>query len=122
MRWSAARQYPAGDDQDGRDDEPGQRCNSRELAGVLSDEAHGQKHGEVHPQQTSVADGLAMRRDPAPTPVHVADFGQQVVDDDRHGGGDDVVVDACRESVTATASQQPAAMQRCVGKAIPCPQ
>ena len=93
------------------------RENSR---GVLGDEAQDQ---ERHPGASPAdqrADGLAMHRHAAPTAVHVAHFGQQTVDDDRHGGGDDVVVDRGRQAA-ADRNGESSHDAGCVGKAIPHP-
>ena len=65
------------------------------------------------------ADGLAMGRDAAPTPIHAADLGQQAVDDDRHGGGDDVVLDAWSVRPHGRRSASPATMHRASDKPIP---
>ena len=56
-----------------------------------------------------------------PISIHVADFGQHAVDDDSHGGGDDVMVDRRRQSALDGDQQRGDDAGR-IGKSIPHPQ
>ena len=108
------------DDQHGRDEKPRQRRGARKLAGARGDERQQQKRHPGASPADQRADDLPMLRNPVPVAVHVADFGQQIVDDDRHGGGNDVVVDRGRQSALH-GDCKPHHNAHCVGEAIPHP-
>lgn len=108
------------DHQHRRDGKPREHRKPRKLGCVLGDEgqSHEDQAGETPSEQR--AHGLTMHRDAAPTPVHAGDLGQQTVDDDGHGGGNHVVLDAARKS-TLVRQQQTAGDAQGVANTIPCP-